>query len=77
MGHCTVADVAALVLPPGARPTPAQEEAFTAAIDSTAKKVEDGAGYFELMAARNENAADAAAALASSSKPQAQAKAKK
>ena len=45
MGNCTVADVASIVLPPGTRPTPEQ----------------DDADYVTIMAARHENAIAAAA----------------
>ena len=77
MGNCTVADVASIVLPPGTRPTPEQEEAFADAIDSTAKAIDEDADYFALMAARNENATAAAASLTADPKPKAKAKAKK
>lgn len=78
MGNCTVADVASIVLPPGTRPTPEQEEEFADAIDSTAKDIDDDADYVTIMAARHENANAAAARWLPDvmEKPKAKAKAK-
>ena len=77
MANCTIADVVALILPPGVRPADTEMERIQSAIDATAKSVAEDADYATLMAARHDNAEAAAAKLIDPPKPKAKAKAKK
>ena len=76
MANCTIADVVALILPPGVRPKEAEMERIQSAIDTTAQKVAEDADYVTLMEARHKNAEAAAAKIIDSPKPKAKAKAK-
>ena len=69
MGNCTIADVVALILPPGVRPKEAEMERIQSAIDTTAQKVAEDADYVTLMAARHDNAEAAAAKILDPPKP--------